>query len=466
MHKEKRHTISKHKQKKKHTRKDKLKTKIENKSYENRNKKSNVISIYNGNDVTISACMMIKNEAHNLHRCLTSIKDLVDEIIIVDTGSTDKSIEICESYGAKIYYHPHPGKIIDSFSKYRNLSIGYATSDWVFIIDADEEAITTEKTAVELRNTLESISTELYGASILFKDIRKGSVLLQQYTTRLFRKGKIRYEGIVHNQPMIDDRMATVTEDFYIKHYGYDLSEEGTRIKSEKTRTLLHKDLQQNPNNYTDYFYLSQNYAQTKEYAKAVKYGEKYLTFKNEALREGKYMESIYYCVFHSYKQLNNPKKAEEWLNMGIQYLPNDLDLALALTEYGVWQKKSEIVMLGTRRFFELYDLYSKDPAVKGNRFVYSHVPEALSFCYFHFILITLHELVGSFEQLSKIFPQLSERYGDSLAQDFATVFTKFGMPELIPRYLPELIVQSIPNVSELGICFNDMEGEKNRKVA
>ena len=84
--------------------------------------------------VTISACMIVKNAEELLPQCLESVKDVVDEIIVVDTGSTDKSIEIAESYGAKMYHHPWE----NDFSKHRNQSIGYATGDWILWIDADE----------------------------------------------------------------------------------------------------------------------------------------------------------------------------------------------------------------------------------------------------------------------------------------------------------------------------------------
>ena len=79
--------------------------------------------------------MIVKNEADNLPRCLNSVANIVDEIIIVDTGSTDKTVEIAERYNARVYHHPWE----NSFSKARNYSLKYATCDWILYLDADEE---------------------------------------------------------------------------------------------------------------------------------------------------------------------------------------------------------------------------------------------------------------------------------------------------------------------------------------
>ena len=89
--------------------------------------------------------MIVKNEEDCLGRCLKSVCDHVDEIIIVDTGSTDGTVEIAKSYGARIYHHPWE----NDFSKHRNQSLSYATGDWIFILDADEELFPEDGSALE-----------------------------------------------------------------------------------------------------------------------------------------------------------------------------------------------------------------------------------------------------------------------------------------------------------------------------
>jgi len=83
---------------------------------------------------TISLCMIIKNEEDFLSRCFDGVRGLVDEIIVVDTGSTDRSLEICGAYEAKVFTHPW----VDDFSKVRNFSLQQAVCDWILVLDADE----------------------------------------------------------------------------------------------------------------------------------------------------------------------------------------------------------------------------------------------------------------------------------------------------------------------------------------
>ena len=83
---------------------------------------------------TVSLCMIVKNEERHLAHCLKSVRDIVDEMIIVDTGSTDKTKDIAEIFGAKVFDFPWTG----DFSAARNESLAHATGEWVFIMDADE----------------------------------------------------------------------------------------------------------------------------------------------------------------------------------------------------------------------------------------------------------------------------------------------------------------------------------------
>ena len=84
--------------------------------------------------ITISLCMIVKNEERVLSRCLDSIKDLVEEIIIVDTGSDDRTKEIAGRYTDKVYDFPWN----DNFAEARNFSFSKAGMDYIYCADADE----------------------------------------------------------------------------------------------------------------------------------------------------------------------------------------------------------------------------------------------------------------------------------------------------------------------------------------
>lgn len=82
----------------------------------------------------LSLCMIVKNEESNLTRCLESVEDFVDEMIVMDTGSTDRTVEIAQEFGAEVPSFPW----CDNFSTARNAALKYITGDWVLVLDADE----------------------------------------------------------------------------------------------------------------------------------------------------------------------------------------------------------------------------------------------------------------------------------------------------------------------------------------
>src|SRR5690242_5378631 len=82
---------------------------------------------------SISACLIVKNEEANLLRCLGSIRSSVDEIVVVDTGSTDRTVSVAESLGARVFHF----EWCDDFSAARNESLRHAIGDWIIWVDGD-----------------------------------------------------------------------------------------------------------------------------------------------------------------------------------------------------------------------------------------------------------------------------------------------------------------------------------------
>lgn len=203
----------------------------------------------------ITACMMVKNEEETLPRCLESIRGRVDEIVVVDTGSTDRTVEIARSFGARVFHHPWE----NDFSLHRNQSISYASGDWVFIIDADEEYLPSPHAS--LRE--ETAQAEAKGFDTLVMRVenfhREGKETVCSDSIRVFRRnGRICYEGIVHNE-LTGWKNPGVSRG-RILHYGYDRGAASARRKFERTASLLRKQIAENPENAGAHMYLSFSY--------------------------------------------------------------------------------------------------------------------------------------------------------------------------------------------------------------
>ncbi|SHE51741.1 Glycosyltransferase involved in cell wall bisynthesis [Marinitoga hydrogenitolerans DSM 16785] len=201
------------------------------------------------NQKLISACIMAKNEEQNIERCLNSIKDFCDEIIFVDTGSTDNTVEIAKKYTNKIYFFPWNG----NFSDARNETLKYATSEWVFIVDADEEA--SENLRNNIRSFLKSLEKDIvavYIPTVNYLDFDKKHSEIAS-TARFFKNGKVKYENIVHNQPVYKGK--TIKVDLELLHYGYIWTRLRRKQKTERTLALIEKYLEENPE---DEYYLIQ----------------------------------------------------------------------------------------------------------------------------------------------------------------------------------------------------------------
>ena len=112
---------------------------------------------------TISLCMIVKDEAEQIRDCLESVRAHVDQMIIVDTGSTDKTVEIATELGAEIYHY----QWTNDFAAARNVSLEYAQSDWIIFLDADErirsnQAIRLKECLYNTPNTVFALSATIF----------------------------------------------------------------------------------------------------------------------------------------------------------------------------------------------------------------------------------------------------------------------------------------------------------------
>lgn len=173
----------------------------------------------------ISLCMIVKNEENYIEHCLASVKDSVDEIVIVDTGSTDRTIEICESFGAKIVRYDW----IDDFSAARNYGIDQAKGDWILVLDADEYL--DEMDAGRLREYVSFLDKEDFFASFTIRyDYFQDGSWDEADIIRLFRNlDSIRYKGAVYESVRIKKAKVFIDRNRPIKlhHLGF--------LKSENT---------------------------------------------------------------------------------------------------------------------------------------------------------------------------------------------------------------------------------------
>lgn len=221
---------------------------------------------------TLSLCIITKDEEKNIARCINSVKDVVDEIVVVDTGSKDKTVEIAESLGARVIHT----KWEDDFSKARNTAIENAKSDWILFLDADE--VVKREDVGKIRPLLEDDTVEAY----MFKFVNYGGDSVSSgrtqihYNFKLFRNnGKLRYVYPIHEnlKNVVDNRALIYKESgITILHYGY-LKE--TRIEKNKTQryiNMLSKYLLTHPNDLFQHLNLGVEYFNAKEYDKALKH--------------------------------------------------------------------------------------------------------------------------------------------------------------------------------------------------
>jgi glycosyltransferase involved in cell wall biosynthesis len=272
----------------------------------------------------VSLCVIVKNEEANLPACLASAADLVDEIIVVDTGSTDRTREVAASWSARVIDFPW----VDSFAAARNECLRHATGDWIFWLDADDAI--DEANREVLRQLFAHLDQGM--AAYMMRCLclsghgeSKSATMLGH--ARLFRNHPdVRWKFRVHEQilPSVVAAGGTVRwSDVVIRHMGYE-DTVNEKQKHKRNLRLLHMENHEHPDDGFVLFYLGWTYL--------------HLDMPQEALpmlwrsvsvsaQDVSYLNKLYFLLAKAYCALGQKPQAVQACRQGRALFPDDMEL-------------------------------------------------------------------------------------------------------------------------------------------
>ncbi len=280
--------------------------------------------------------MIVKDEEAYIKKCLESVKNFVDEIIIVDTGSTDDTISICLEFGATVFKFDWN----NNFSEARNYGIEKATKDWILWLDADER-LTTQNL-----NTINKIldTSNLAIFKIKMRHIYEEEKPMEgdfSYSYRIFRNHKnIRFTGAIHEKLIFDEEQIPISQiaDIEINHYGYMQKE---RIhKALRNLQILVSEAEKNQEDAWISYYIAAELYRLNDIQKAY-------YFVNQAIAEFLIKKSMPPAIAYKLKydiliHSNSLKNSQKGIELAIEMYPDYVDLRFYKGVILVKQKKYE----------------------------------------------------------------------------------------------------------------------------
>ncbi|MGG1877321.1 glycosyltransferase [Paenibacillus cisolokensis] len=271
---------------------------------------------------SISLCMIVKNEEPSLERCLQSVEGIVDEIIIVDTGSIDATKEIAKRYTNKVYDF----EWIDDFSAARNFALEFATSDYILQLDADEVLCDSQNELVQ------QLNKDFYYIRIK-NDLGSGLYLSHQFI-RLFRNSPdIRYKGALHEQVPFDfdhSRYGFLSS-VEIFHEGYKMHLVKSKQKTQRNSKILLKEIEEKPTAF-NFYNLGMQYIMEEKHSEALNALKKSFSLGSQYAFSPKVVLDIIKCLqaLGQYQEaikvgkdavLLYEENPDFWYQMGLVYM-------------------------------------------------------------------------------------------------------------------------------------------------
>ncbi|MBM7566610.1 tetratricopeptide repeat-containing glycosyltransferase family 2 protein [Paenibacillus sacheonensis] len=218
----------------------------------------------------ITLCMIVKNEERDLPRCLRSAKGIADQIVVVDTGSTDGTVEMARKFGAAVVR----SEWTEDFAGARNKGLVHAEGEWILFLDADEEL--DAGTREQLRTLAQHREITGYFLNVWNYSGDGGDGATINPVLRMFRNDRrYRFEGRIHEQIAAPIMRHTPQARFHlsdviIHHYGYRREVVAAKDKVNRNRTLLELAIQEEPDNRFNWYNLGVEYFRAGEVGEAL----------------------------------------------------------------------------------------------------------------------------------------------------------------------------------------------------
>ncbi|MBP2630534.1 MAG: glycosyltransferase [Firmicutes bacterium] len=223
----------------------------------------------------ISACVIAKNEEENLTVCLESLQKIADEIIVVDTGSTDNTMTIAKQLKANVYSYAWE----NDFAAAKNFALEKATGNWIIFLDADEYF--SPETIGNVKNVIAKYAQQCdaYLLKMINIDVDNNNKHLDDFfAMRIFKNSKeLRFLGKVHEElRFLNGKRKALyqvdAKEIVLYHTGY--SQKRMQLKCQRNLKILLEELRENPENINLYRYLADVYNGLNDYENAVKYAK------------------------------------------------------------------------------------------------------------------------------------------------------------------------------------------------
>lgn len=265
----------------------------------------------------LTLSMIVKNEEKHLAGCLSSVKDVVDEIVIVDTGSVDKTIEIAKEYGARIFHFDW----INDFSAARNFALSKSTGDWILYLDADERL--SNSSVEELRKIVAVAEKSGYYCTVKSYDSEYGRDNQMSYVRLFSNSSDISFQGKVHEQilpSLIENNYKISSSNIVIEHIGYNIDNNQKKDKAKRNLELLLNEYNINKNPYNE-FQLALTYQVLENYSEARKF---FLLAAENKSFDNIYRAHSYTSLALIYSKEHKIKEAENFLTKSLSLRYND----------------------------------------------------------------------------------------------------------------------------------------------